>query len=82
MKIYYCACDNGDGSMGVEFFDNPKSIELLEEYIPEYYRSDGGSSFEAESFSLEVETLEMTIQNLIDCEYTDRQDITEFLSGL
>ncbi len=49
MKLYYTGVDNGDGSIGVEFFDSQECIDLLEETDPERYRGEGGGWFETET---------------------------------
>lgn len=46
MRIYYTGTDQGDGSIGVEFFDSAEAIEQREEDDPETYRGEGGWSFE------------------------------------
>ncbi len=45
LKIYYTGVDQGDGSLGVEFFLDYHLIELLEEAEPEAYRGEGGGCF-------------------------------------
>lgn len=47
-RIYYTAVDNGDGSLGVEFFESQECINLLEDNYPEYYRGEGGGYFDVE----------------------------------
>ena len=59
MRIYYTGVDAGDGSIGVEFFNSPECITLLEDAMPEYYRGEGGGSFEVGYFNgINVETLQ------------------------
>lgn len=41
MIVYAVGVDQGDGSVSVEFFDDPKTIEYLEDKMPEYYRNEG-----------------------------------------
>lgn len=43
--IYYTGTDQGDGSLGVEFWESKECITLLEEHDFEYYRGEGGGSF-------------------------------------
>ena len=50
MNIYYTGVDNGDGSLGVVFFDSKEAIEYLEEFNPETYRGEGGGQFTCEAF--------------------------------
>lgn len=44
-RIYYTAVDNGDGSLGVKFFDTD-CVAKLDSADPEAYRGEGGSWFE------------------------------------
>jgi hypothetical protein len=46
MKVYFTGTDQGDGSLGVEFFDSQEAIEKLEEEDYETYRGEGGDWFE------------------------------------
>lgn len=57
MRIYYTGTDNGDGSIGVRFFDSIECIDKLEEY--EGFRGEGGGSFEVEGIitGIEIETM-------------------------
>lgn len=81
MRIYYTAVDQGDGSMNVEFFDDPNSIRLLEEFIPEYYRGEGGSYFDVDSqpINITIETLESVKETLL-LDWADPEEIEAFLA--
>jgi hypothetical protein len=65
MKLYYTTSNNGDGSASVEFFEEQKCIELLEEADPETYgMGEGGSWMEVpdgtEITGIEIRSLEET----------------------
>lgn len=64
MIIYYTGVDNGDGSLGVEFFDCRKAIDLLEQYDCERYRGEGGGQFACSEPPVGIE-----IQSMKDAEY-------------
>lgn len=71
MKIYFTGVDNGDGSIGVEFFDCFEAIELLEEVDYERYRGEGGGYFEVDSLPtnitiLSLEDVKLNIEKLYD----------------
>jgi hypothetical protein len=71
--IWYTGTDGGDGSVGVSFYESRECIRLLEEYMPEYYRGEGGSYFTVEGeCDIVPETMEDVIQEIIDmCGYED-----------
>lgn len=66
MRIYYTGVDNGDGTLGVEFFDAKETIEMLEEHDFERYRGEGGFYFDCDTFSGRVTTYEDAKHYLID----------------
>ena len=66
MIVYYTGTDNGDGSLGVSFFDSREAIEYLEEFDPETYRGEGGGQFECDNFSKKLRTLEDARQEYLE----------------
>ncbi len=46
MKLYYTVTDGGDGSYGVQFFDDPSLIEKLVEALPEHYPAESDGEIE------------------------------------
>jgi hypothetical protein len=59
-RIYYTGIDQGDGSVGVGFYESQQCIDLLEEHDPESYRGEGGGSFQVdgEIRGIYIQTLE------------------------
>lgn len=66
MRIYYTAMDCGDGSLHVRFFDDQRCIDLLEEHMPETYRGEGGSYFDCDNFSANVDTLKEVLEEIME----------------
>lgn len=64
MQIFYTGVDNGDGSIGVEFYNSRECIEFLELNLPESYRGEGGGSFECDNFSLVVGNFDDAIEQV------------------
>ena len=62
MRIYYTAVDNGDGSLGVEFFESQECINRLEDTLPEYYRGEGGGYFDV--FEIPIKMRLQTIEDV------------------
>lgn len=46
MRVYATAVDFGDGSVGIRFFDDYRTIEKLMELDPETYRGEGWETLE------------------------------------
>jgi hypothetical protein len=74
--IYYTATDNGDGSLGVSFYDSQEAIDLLEEHDLEGARGEGGGSFTVDGtvHGLHIETIEDVSQYLVDMGYLEDDD--------
>ncbi len=57
MRIYYQVVNQHDGSYGVQFFDNPELIEMLQEHDPETYPAESEGSFDAYVFEESLRSL-------------------------
>lgn len=70
MKIFYTVINNGDGSYGIEYFNDFAAIDLLSEDDPERYpsESDGSLIIDPETFNHEILTMG-DAQLIIDGEY-------------
>jgi hypothetical protein len=65
MRIYYTAVDQGDGSLGVRFYESQECIELMEQYDLEGFRGEGGFFFDVEgSHNIDVKTMDDVVQTL------------------
>lgn len=68
ITIYYTGTDQGDGSLGVEFWESQECIDLLEEYDFEYHRGESGGSFTVDGTitGIHIQTMEDAKQYLED----------------
>lgn len=74
--IYYTATDDGDGSLGVSFYDSQEAIDLLEEHDLEGARGEGGGSFTVDGnvSGLHIETIDDVREYLKDMGYLESED--------
>lgn len=74
--IYYTGTDNGDGSVGVSFYESRECIEKLEECDPEGHRGEGGGRFTVEGniTGITIQTMADVDEYLSDMGLLDEED--------